>query len=133
MGSLGTPHVLTVCGSLGEASANRSLLNVVSRVLVKSGAQVTDDKLLESTPPLRPDLVDEPGDSVATFRQQIAAADAVIFAAPEYEGSLAGTIKNALDWVVGSGELYEKPVGMLSAGTSGGPMARQALVRTLLW
>ncbi len=133
MGSLGTAHVLTVCGSLGQVSANRSLLNVVSRVLVESGVRVTDDELLGSIPPLRPDFVGDASDAVAAFRQHIADADAVIIAAPEYAGSLAGTIKNALDWVVGSGELYEKPVGVLSAGTSGGPMARQVLVRTLAW
>jgi NAD(P)H-dependent FMN reductase len=77
--------------------------------------------------------VDEPSDVVATFRRHIAEADAVIIAAPEYAGSLAGSVKNALDWVVGSGELYEKPVGVLSAGTTGGPFARQVLARTLLW
>ena len=126
-------HVLTVCGSLGRSSANRSLLDVVHQVLGERGARITDDELLASIPPLHPDLVDEPGDDVRTFRRQIAAADAVIIAAPEYAGSLAGTIKNALDWIVGSGELYEKPVGVLSAGTSGGPLARQTLVRTLAW
>ena len=46
---------------------------------------------------------------------------------------LGGAMKNALDWVVGSGELYEKPVGIISAGTTGGPFARQVLARTLLW
>ena len=94
---------------------------------------MTNDELLGSLPPLRPDLVDDAGDAVAAFRQQIADADAVVIAAPEYAGSLSGTVKNALDWVVGSGELYEKPVGVLSAGTSGGPLARQVLVRTLAW
>ncbi len=124
---------MTVCGSLGEASANRSLLHVVTQRLVEHGVRVTTDELLASIPPLQPDLVDEPGEVVASFRRQFAEADAVVIAAPEYAGSLAGTIKNALDWIVGSGELYEKPVGVLSAGTSGGPMARQTLVRTLAW
>ncbi|HQZ33174.1 MAG TPA: NAD(P)H-dependent oxidoreductase [Ilumatobacteraceae bacterium] len=133
MRSQNPPRILTVCGSLGGASANRSLLDVVHRRLVERGVRFTDDELLASIPPLQPHLVDEPEDEVASFRRQIADADAVIIAAPEYAGSLAGTIKNALDWIVGSGELYEKPVGVLSAGTSGGPLARQTLVRTLAW
>ncbi len=57
----------------------------------------------------------------------------VLIASPEYAGSLAGSLKNALDWIVGSGELYAKPVAVLSAGTSGGHYARQALVQTLTW
>ena len=125
--------VFTVCGSLGEVSANRAALHVVHRTLAESAVPVVDDAMLGVIPPLQPDLVDTPGDAVATFRRHIADASAVIIAAPEYAGSLAGSVKNALDWVVGSGELYEKPVGILSAGTSGGPFARQVLAQTLLW
>ena len=43
------------------------------------------------------------------------------------------TIKNALDWIVGSGELYTKPVAVISAGTSGGVYARQMMIQTLTW
>lgn len=125
--------MFTICGSLGGISANRAALHLVHRVLAAAGVTVVDDAVLADIPPLHPDRVDEPGDAVATFRRHIAEADAVIIAAPEYAGSLAGSVKNALDWVVGSGELYEKPVGVLSAGTSGGPFARQVLARTLLW
>jgi NAD(P)H-dependent FMN reductase len=55
----------------------------------------------------------------------MARSDAVLIAAPEYAGGVAGTIKNALDWIVGSGELDTKPVAGISAGTSGGAFARQ--------
>jgi NAD(P)H-dependent FMN reductase len=56
-----------------------------------------------------------------------------MIAAPEYAGGLAGALKNALDWIVGSGELYSKPVVVLSAGTSGGVHARRNLIQTLTW
>ncbi len=126
-------RVYMVCGSLGRVSANRSALSVAASALIALGAEVDDDDALGSIPPLAPDLVDAPGAAVADFRRRIADADAVVIAAPEYAGSLGGAMKNALDWVVGSGELYEKPVGIISAGTTGGPSARQVLARTLLW
>ena len=57
----------------------------------------------------------------------------MIVAAPEYAGGVAGVAKNALDWLVGSGNLYRKPMGVISAGTSGGTHARHDLVQTLTW
>jgi NAD(P)H-dependent FMN reductase len=57
----------------------------------------------------------------------------VVIAAPEYAGAVAGAVKNALDWVVGAGHFYGKPVVVLSAGTTGGANARRDLVRTLSW
>jgi NADPH-dependent FMN reductase len=56
-------------------------------------------------------------------------SEAVLIAAPEYAGALAGTVKNALDWIVGSGELYAKPVAVMSAGATGRPFARQSSSR----
>src|SRR5205823_6061916 len=59
--------------------------------------------------------------------------DVVVVAAPEYAGALAGAVKNAFDWLVGSGELYRKPVAVVSAGTSGGLHARRMMAQTLTW
>ena len=60
-------------------------------------------------------------------------ADVVLVATPEYAGGVAGAVKNAFDWLVGSGSVYRKPVGLISAGTSGGHFARQAMAQTLTW
>ena len=54
------------------------------------------------------------------WRARLAAADAVLVAAPEYAGGVAGVVKNAFDWVVGAGSMYRKPIAVISAGTSGG-------------
>lgn len=70
--------------------------------------------------------------AVLAFRAGIRGADAVLLAAPEYAGAIAGVVKNALDWIVGSGDLYGKAVALLSAGTSG-VFARRDLMRTLRW
>ena len=100
--------------------------------MVDIGATVDRYDDLGELPPFNPDL-DDPGDAVRDWRDRIGATDAVVIASPEYAGSLAGVMKNALDWIVGSGELYRKPVGLMSAGTSGGVQARRALVQTLTW
>ena len=49
------------------------------------------------------------------FRARIAACDAVLFSTPEYAHALPGALKDALDWLVGSGELVDKPVAVMSA------------------
>jgi chromate reductase len=126
-------RVLLVCGSLQRASANRAALDAARAALPPNGVEVSTFEGLESIPPLNSDRADNPGDAVLALRSQIAAAAAVLIAAPEYAGALAGVVKNALDWIVGSGDLYAKPVALLSAGTSGGVFARRDLVRTLSW
>jgi len=126
-------RVLLVCGSLQRSSANRAALDVARAGLSASGVEVSAFGGLGSIPPLNPDRGDDPGEAVLAFRAEIGAADAVLIAAPEYAGAVAGVVKNALDWVVGSGELYGKPVALLSAGTTGGVFARRDLVRTLSW
>ena len=125
-------QVLGVCGSLQARSANRAVLDVVSAGMVGEGAHVDRYDDLGDLPPFNPDL-DDPGHVVRDWRARIEVADAVVIASPEYAGSLAGVVKNALDWIVGSGELYRKPVGLISAGTSGGYHARRVLVQTLTW
>jgi len=126
-------RVLLVCGSLQRSSANRAALDVAGAALSASGVEVTAFDGLGSIPALNPDRGDDPGEAVRGLRAQIAAADGVMIAAPEYAGAIAGVVKNALDWIVGSGDLYGKPVALISAGTSGGVFARRDLVRTLSW
>ena len=124
--------VVTVCGSLQPRSANRAAIDVAGNHLrALEDTEVDDYDELAALPPLDASADHDP--AVAAWRRRIARADAVLIAAPEYAGALAGTIKNALDWLVGSGELYRKPVAVISAGTSGGVFARQHLIQTLTW
>jgi NAD(P)H-dependent FMN reductase len=126
-------RILLLCGSLQRTSANQAALDVARATLSGRGVEVSAFTGLASIPPLNADRSDDPGEAVVALRTEIGAADAVLIAAPEYAGALAGVVKNALDWVVASGELYGKPVALLSAGTSGGVFARRDLVRTLSW
>ena len=70
---------------------------------------------------------------LADWRRRLAAADAVVVAVPEYAGAVAGAVKNAFDWTVGGADVYRRPMAVISAGTSGGPFARQMMVQTLTW
>jgi chromate reductase, NAD(P)H dehydrogenase (quinone) len=126
-------RLLTVCGSLQRRSANRAALDVVSEVATAAGVTLDDFDRLVDIPPFDPERTDDPIDVIADWRQRTRAADAVVVAAPEYAGALAGAVKNALDWLVGSGELYRKSVAVLSAGTTGGEHARRMLAQTLTW
>lgn len=122
--------ILLVHGSLQRQSSNSSLLEVAAAHLGPTAVHFAD---LEQIPLLNPDRFEDDLPAVATWRQAIAASEVVLLAAPEYAGGLSGAVKNALDWIVGSGEFYRKPVGLVSAGTSGGAHARHNLAQTLIW
>jgi chromate reductase, NAD(P)H dehydrogenase (quinone) len=67
-------------------------------------------------PPFNPDLDVEPGfEAVSRLRAELRDSSAVLFSTPEYAHGIPGALKNALDWVVGSGELSGKPVALFNA------------------
>jgi len=129
-----TVHVLTVCGSFHARSANRAALDVARDLLEsRGGVQVRDSISVDRLPAVDPSRFDALPEDVATFRREVDEADGVIVAGPEYAGGVAGSLKNALDWCVGSAGLYRKGAVVMSAGTTGGAHAIAQLVRTLVW
>lgn len=74
-----------------------------------------------------------PPPSVIEFRGLLKAADAVLIASPEYAHGTTGVLKNGLEWVVGGGELVDKPVAIVTASPSftGGDRAQAWLKETL--
>src|SRR4051794_30181891 len=128
-------RVLAVSGSLQAHSSNRAILRTARRVAV-AGVEVVDSMSVGDVPAFNPDLEREGATApaaVVEWRAQVAGADGVLIASPEYAHSLPGALKNALDWLVGSGELYEKRVAVLcgSPRPNGGAMGRQALEQTV--
>src|SRR5262249_42542454 len=107
-------NVLAISGSLQENSSNSALLRAVSACASDIDVIVWDE--LGALPLFRPG--DDGDVHVASLRHGIAEADAVLIATPEYAGGMPGALKNALDWLVGSGELYDKPVVIMSAAPS---------------
>ena len=70
---------------------------------------------LAELPLFNPDCGDPAPESVRLLRHTIAAADAILISSPEYAHGVPGALKNALDWLVGSGEMIEKPVAVINA------------------
>ena len=102
--------------------------------MLGSGVEVIFTRALHELPPFNSDFESEDVPAAVTaWRAELAAANAVVFATPEYAFGLAGALKNSLDWVVGSGELVGKPVIVMGASTmpSGASYAIEALERTL--
>jgi len=107
--------LLAISGSLREASTNTRLLRALA-LLAPSETSVAFYEALDDLPHFKPDLdVDPAPAAVALFREELRAADAVVISSPEYAHGVPGTLKNALDWVVSSGEFVEKPVALINA------------------
>jgi chromate reductase, NAD(P)H dehydrogenase (quinone) len=124
-------RVLLITGSTRHGSANTAALTTAAE-LAPSGITPVLYGGLAGLPAFNPD---HDGDllppAAAELRGEIAAAAAVLFCTPEYAGTLPGSFKNLLDWTVGGGEMYEKPVTWLNVanpGRGGGAAATLALV-----
>src|SRR5262249_58457716 len=121
---LSAVRILGVCGSLQAESANLALLRTAA-ASAPDGVDVVLYDGLRQLPHFDPDTEasGEPP-SVRDWRQALADSDAVLFASPEYGHSLPGALKNAIDWVIGSGELEDKVVAITAAAPA--PQRRRA-------
>lgn len=106
----------------------------VSGTSSPAAVRVAFDELLGQLPLFNPDLDDlDAGVApapVLAFRASLAAHHGVIICSPEYAHGVAGAMKNALDWVVGSGELSQKAVLVVNASPTSFH-AHRALLETL--
>lgn len=114
-------EVLLICGSLRTGSTNAAVLRTASRE-APAGAHASLYEGLGSLPHFNPDDDRDPLDpAVARLRADIGSADAVLLCTPEYAGALPGSFKNLLDWTVGGGETYGKPVAWINASGPASP------------
>jgi chromate reductase, NAD(P)H dehydrogenase (quinone) len=124
--------VLLVSGSTRTRSTNTAALRTAQAVAPDGITTVLYEGLVD-LPAFIPDSDPEnPHPAVAELRQNLVASDAVLFCTPEYAGTLPGSFKNALDWTVGTGELYEKPVAWISVAAPGRGDGAEATLRTVL-
>jgi chromate reductase len=129
--------ILAIPGSLRRDSHNKRLLRRAAE-LVPPYAQLEIYDDLGAIPPYDADEDDHanPIAAVRDLRDAIAAADAILIATPEYNGSIPGVLKNAIDWVsrpAGQSPLRYKPVAVIGASTGqfGGVWAQAELRKVL--
>jgi chromate reductase len=117
------PNVITVCGSLRKGSFNRMLEKALPE-FAPAGMTISKAPSFAEFPLYNADLQNEKGfpAEVMALAEAIRAADGVIFVTPEYNFSLPGGLKNALDWVsrLKDQPFIGKPVALQSA--SPGPV-----------
>jgi chromate reductase len=128
-------EILGISGSLRRGSHNRQLLRAAGEALPPGVTLVEWDRLRE-LPAFDEDLEAAPGPAVEAFRTAIEDADALVIATPEYNHSLPGALKNALDWAsrpFPDNALRDKPALVIGASTGlFGAVWAQAEVRKVL-
>lgn len=127
-------RILGISGSLQQKSGNAALLEVAAR-RAPAGVSFSIFDGLRELPHFDPDI-EKSGDApptVTALRQAVARSDALMIASPEYGHSLPGSLKNAIDWLIGSGELESKLIAITAAvpGKERGRRGLQALRDTL--
>jgi len=122
--------ILGFAGSLRKQSYNKAILRfAATRDFDDIKIDVFD---LEGIPPFNQDMENQPPDKVKAFKAKIRAADAILIATPEYNYSIPGVLKNAIDWASrpsGDNSWGGKPVGVMGAsiGTLGTARAQYHL------
>ncbi|MCF0050828.1 NAD(P)H-dependent oxidoreductase [Dyadobacter sp. LJ53] len=123
-------NILGISGSLRADSTNTLILKTLAAFLPENiNFQMFEG--LDQIPHFSPGLSEN--DGVIKFKKAIRQADGVIICTPEYAFGVPGTLKNALDWTVSTGDLNDKPVSAISASplNTGGDKALASLLLTL--
>jgi chromate reductase len=128
--------ILGIAGSLRKESFNRALLRAAEE-LTPQGARIETFEL-DGIPPFNQDEEANPHPKVVELKQRIRAADAILFVTPEYNYSIPGVLKNAIDCAsrpYGDSAWSEKPVAIMGAsiGTIGTARAQYHLRQTFVF
>ena len=124
-------RLLLVSGSTRSGSTNTATL----RTVLELSGEGVDSELWEdltSMPPFVPGVDPDTHQAVTSLRERLDAVDAVIICTPEYAGTIPGSLKNALDWLVGTGELNGKPVSWITVAAPGRGTGAEATLATVL-
>ena len=128
--------ILGISGSLRRGSYNTSLLGAAAGLLPDEVEFELWGGLKEVPPYDEDDDTEEAPAAATALREAIAGADAVLFATPEYNSSVPGQLKNAIDWVsrpLATSPFRNKPVAVVGASTGAfGAVWSQAELRKVL-
>jgi chromate reductase len=128
--------ILGFAGSLRQGSYNRALLRAARELLPENASLEIFE--LEGIPPFNQEQEGSPPEKVKEFKGKIRAADALLIATPEYNYSVPGVLKNAIDWAsrpYGDNSFEGKPVAIMSAsiGMLGGARAQYHLRQSFVF
>jgi chromate reductase len=129
-------RILGFVGSLRRGSYNKALMRAAVELTPEDAAIEVFD--LEGIPPFNQDLENQPPQVVKEFKAKIRQADAILIASPEYNYSVPGVLKNAIDWASrphGDNAFEGKPVAAMSAsiGHLGGARAQYHLRQSFVF
>jgi NAD(P)H-dependent FMN reductase len=122
-------QLLGISGSLRAASTNSRLI-AAARDLAPSGVSLHIARLLRDLPAFDPDVAVDSIPVVSQWVQEIRATDGLVISTPEYARGYPGSLKNALDWLVGTDAFVAKPFMLLNA-SSRSTVAQQTLTTVL--
>jgi chromate reductase len=131
-----TIQILGFVGSLRKGSYNKALMRAALELLPEDAALEVFN--LEGIPPFNQDLENQPPQAVKEFKAKIRKADALLIASPEYNYSVPGVLKNAIDWASrphADNAFEGKPVAIMSAsiGRLGGARAQYHLRQSFIY
>ena len=126
--------ILGIAGSIRRHSYNLAALRAAAELAPRG--VVVDTFTLHGIPPYNQDEEKDPPDRVAEFKSLIRAADARLFATPEFNHSIPGVLKNAIDWAshpYGDNAFFGKPAAIMGATVGGlGTVLAQSHLRQVL-
>ncbi|CAN5604860.1 NADPH-dependent FMN reductase [soil metagenome] len=125
--------ILAISGSIRHHSSNQRILEYISSTY-SDQIEIEIYNGLTRLPYFNPDDdIDCKIEEVIAFRNKISSADAVIFCTPEYVFSIPGVLKNALEWLVSTTVLLDKPIAIITASSLGenGHESLQLILKTL--
>lgn len=131
-----TVHILGFAGSLRKGSYNKALLRASLELLPENSRLEIFE--IDKIPPFNQDMESSPPETVKEFKTKIKSADAILIVTPEYNYSVPGVLKNAIDWAsrpYGDNVFENKPVAMMSAsiGMLGGARAQYHLRQSFIF
>lgn len=109
-------RILGFAGSLRKDSYNRMALKVATALVPDNAEMEIFD--LEGIPSFNQDLEEDPSEKIKEFKRKIREADAILIASPEYNYSVPGVLRNAIDWAsrpYGDNAFEGKPVAVMGA------------------
>lgn len=124
--------LVLIGGSLRRGSVNGAVLATAADAAPEPVRAIVY-RDMGALPHFNPDDDVEPlAPAVSDMRGVFAEADAFLLSTPEYAGSLPGSFKNLLDWTIGAGSLYRRPVGWINPSSVGGARDAYQALRIVL-